>query len=192
MDEIGLIDNTMATPSGIYFDFADPQPDQIDINEIARSLSNTVRYRGFLRHGIFYSVAEHCVHCAELAFKNRYTPGTVFYALMHDAAEAYTGDCPKPLKVMLPDFQNVERRIENAINKKFDINTAHKSIIKDLDYQMLKAEKKVLFPNDNRKWSGFDQIKDVDIEIQCWKPEIAEVYFLNMFNLLQSKISIGR
>jgi hypothetical protein len=40
-------------------------------------------------------------------------------ALLHDAAEAYIGDYPKPFKVQIPAIKEAEERIEIEIAKKF-------------------------------------------------------------------------
>ncbi len=56
--------------------------DDIDINDIAVSLSNICRFAGHLSH--FYSVAQHAVLCSQLVPQE-----FAFEALMHDATEAY-------------------------------------------------------------------------------------------------------
>jgi len=57
-------------------------------------------------------------------------------------------------------------------------------LIKQFDLEMLKAEKRHLFPDDNSVWHGFDQINDVDIEIERWSPDEATNRFLAEFYLL--------
>ena len=52
------------TNSGKHFDFADPQPDQIDILDIAQGLANECRYAGQCR--VFYSVAQVIVNSAKV------------------------------------------------------------------------------------------------------------------------------
>lgn len=191
MDDIGCRGNTIVMSSGIYFNYLDPKVEQINIFDIAKALSNTCRYGG---HCEFYSVAEHSIHCVSLAeqwiketgWRGPHNP-LKFYALMHDVAEAYIGDVPKPLKRLLHDYRKIEHNIEGVINKRFKINTGFHHVIKVLDLRMLKAEKLFLFPKDNHTWNGFDSILDVDITLQLWSPEIAELKFLNMFGVLWGK-----
>lgn len=178
MNKIGCMGNTIITSSGIYFDYEDPKIEQINIHDISKALSNTCRFGG---HSAFYSVTEHSVHCATLAKEDGLGDDVIFAALMHDAQEAYIGDMPKPLKLMMPEFQELERKIETVVNISFGIKSGHEKTIKDFDLQMLKAEKLALFPDDEFNWPGFDQIENVDINIECWQPREAEFRFFQMY-----------
>ena len=175
----GCIGNTILTSSGVYFDFNDPQIDQIFIEDIATALGNTCRFAGQIG---FYSVAEHCVHCSQVALqRNPNNIELAFHALMHDAAEAYIGDMPKPLKVLLPDFQAIEARVERVIEDKFDLTDQFVNEVKTIDLQLLKAEKKHLFPSDREIWTNFETIDDVDINFGWWHPHHAAGRFLDSF-----------
>ncbi|MCX2657579.1 hypothetical protein OQ617_16870 [Klebsiella pneumoniae] len=70
------------TFSGKHFYYDRINKDDIDINDIAVSLSNICRFAGHLSH--FYSVAQHAVLCSQLVPQE-----FAFEALMHDATEAY-------------------------------------------------------------------------------------------------------
>jgi hypothetical protein len=56
--------HTLETYSGLYFDFDDPRPEQVDVADIAKALSWTCRFGGHVSRGI--SVAEHAVLVYEL------------------------------------------------------------------------------------------------------------------------------
>ena len=177
--KIGTVGHTIAMGSGKYFDYKDPQPEQLDIKDIAQSLSNICRFNG---HCNFYSVAEHSVHCANLAIQRGLSNTAVFATLMHDAQEAYTGDMCKPLKNIMPKYAKLEDKIEALVQKHFGVSPAYKDIVKTFDLQMLKAEKASLFPMDTENWFGFDDILEVDITISCWTPATARARFLQLFN----------
>src|SRR5581483_7354063 len=109
----GCINNTIRLRSGRYLDLADPRPDQFAFADIAGGLSKICRFGGQINH--FYSVAEHCWHCCKLAGADGQCLETQVAVLMHDAAEAFCGDVVKPLKIMLPEYAEIERRVEAAI-----------------------------------------------------------------------------
>ena len=75
------------TYSGVLLDYANPQPEDICIDDIAYQLANTCRFRASTTQ--WYSVAEHAIRVAE------FVPDELkLAALHHDSHEAYTGDIP--------------------------------------------------------------------------------------------------
>ncbi|HYH57299.1 MAG TPA: hypothetical protein VD772_11845, partial [Anseongella sp.] len=63
-----------------------------------------------------------------------------FNALMHDSAEAYLGDIPKPLKNLLPDYTRIEKYLMQIIAAKFDFEYPLPRIIKEADMQAIRQE----------------------------------------------------
>lgn len=97
------------TLSGKKFDYIEPDPSTVRLEDIAHALSYVNRFVG---HSLQpYSVANHCLQCSEVAR----SPDAQLWALMHDATEAYIGDIPAPLKALLPNAQIIEERVEKAI-----------------------------------------------------------------------------
>lgn len=104
----------MRTFTGKRINLLNPQPEDIDINDIATGLSRIVRFSGQRRHCV--TVAEHCVNGSfavpdehKLAF------------LLHDASEAYLGDIHGPLKHFLPDYCAIEDQLQRVICAKFNV-----------------------------------------------------------------------
>lgn len=87
-----------AMPSGVAFDFIDPRPEMVRLDDIVHGLSRTNRWGGNIEP-ISYSVAQHSL----LAASACKLPKSRVYALLHDAAEAYIGDIPTPLKLWIVD-----------------------------------------------------------------------------------------
>jgi len=177
-----IVDTSILTRSGIYFDYVKPTAHMIKIEDIAKALSNTCRFGG---HSRFYSVAEHSVHCAQLAVDMELNNESVLYALMHDAQEAYIGDMPKPLKMIMPEFQALEERIERVVYAALGVVTTDSRTIKRIDMMMLKAEKLYLFSDDKQVWPCIASIPEVMIDIKCWTPERAETEFMGVWNELR-------
>lgn len=172
-DPFGCVKKTIRVRSGRYFDLLDPQPDQFALADIAGALSKICRFGGQIER--FYSVAEHCCHCANQAHEDGASLDIQRAALMHDAAEAFVGDVVKPLKIMLPEYDIVERRVELAIVRKYGLaGTGDWPPVKEIDRAMLIAERRALFTRDEVVWTGEKQVRALSVDIHCWSPEQAE------------------
>lgn len=131
----------VSTHSGTKFYPMDPRPEDIHLEDIAYGLSNTVRFGG--QTDRFLSVAEHSILVAYKVIEGGiHDYNVVLWALLHDAAEAYIGDMPRPLKRMIPEFETIERGIITAIARRFDLSPAMPDIVKAIDRDICAAEAK--------------------------------------------------
>ena len=178
VDSYGCLGNTIALRSGVYFDFDNPRAEMINISDIGWALSNVCRYGG---HCSFYSVAEHCCYCYDQIEPRR---NLRIAALLHDASEAYVGDMPKPLKNLLPEYSVIEKKIQRLIYVKFGVDGRYDQMIKKVDRELLKAEKAVLFPRDREVWAGFEDVDEIDVEINFWEPAEAFKQFMRRCDIL--------
>lgn len=125
------------TYSGKKFALNCPKEEDIDILDIAHSLSMQCRYNGHCRS--FYSVAEHSYLMSIWDL-----PGCPEWRLLHDAAEAYISDIPTPVKRQLPFIYELENRILSLIQSKFNLPPYCREEIKQADLVMLATEKRDL------------------------------------------------
>jgi 5'-deoxynucleotidase YfbR-like HD superfamily hydrolase len=103
------------TYTGRTFWPMDPRPDEVSILDIAQALSHQCRFSGHTRE--FYSVAEHSVRVSQIV-----PAPHQLWALLHDAAEAYLLDWPRPLKqngLMGWLYRRAERRLMRVICQRF-------------------------------------------------------------------------
>ena len=167
----------LQTRSGIQFTPKNPQPDQIDIDDIAHSLSMQVRYCGHLE--MFYSVAQHSVLCSLIVAKEH-----ALCALLHDATEAYMGDLPSPIKRLLPGFQELEEKIwREAVAPAFGLPEVMPPEVKTVDMEILRLEKDQLVTDYGHDW-GIDgyRLPDELGTIFPLLPNLARSLFINRFN----------
>lgn len=166
------------TLSGKQFDYINSTIDDIDVEDIAGALSNICRFAGHLPE--FYSVAQHSVLCSQIV-----SPEFAFEALMHDAAEAYCQDIPAPLKALLPEYRQIEKRTEQLIRLKFDLPLEESSVVKYADLAMLATERRDLDIDDSIPWVMLEGIPPTDLfEIHPLRPGQAFGMFINRFNEL--------
>lgn len=119
------------TYSGYKIDFADLDYKQIQLVDIAKGLERQHRFAGQLNTE--YTVADHSINVANIyaPILPDQTPSLAQWlsrlaALMHDAAEAYMGDMPAPLKSMIGGkYAAIEFKIQNAICKRFNLSYPH-------------------------------------------------------------------
>ncbi len=174
MNTFGCVNNTIRLRSGLYLDLASPQPDQFTFADIAGGLSKICRFGGQCR--AFYSVAEHSFHCAQQAQLDGLSVESRRTILMHDAAEAFIGDVVKPLKIMLPDYAQIETLMEDCIANKYDLDgPAHE--VRKIDREMLIAERRAMFTGDNVMWHGESEVRAIYPLFGMWPPEQAETAF---------------
>lgn len=139
----------MTTNSGRHIDLMNPDPKQIDINDIALALSKVCRFNGQIKY--FYSVAEHSVRVSELLPNNLKLIG-----LLHDASEAYICDIPTPLKHLLGEsYYAIERRIMGAIGEALKVDlTDLPEPVKVADRTMTVTERDYLRAVNNTSWGA--------------------------------------
>lgn len=124
------------TSSGIYVKVFDPNPDTLQIEDIAFSLSNQCRWSGHIK---FFSVGQHSI-LTSLLVGEKYK----LSALMHDASEAYLVDVPSPIKADLTNYKIIEDRLMRVLAEKFKFIYPLPSCVKMADTALLKAEWKQL------------------------------------------------
>jgi len=159
------------------FHFLSPQPDEINILDIAHALSMTCRFGGHINR--FYSVAEHCVRLQDFV-----EPKSRLAALLHDSEEAYIPDIPRPIKNRLPEAEEMGTKIRKAILKKYGASSADWKSIRDLDNRLLKAEAVQLGVYN----SGWEELgAPIVVYDLGWAPSKAEENFLRAFENIYAK-----
>lgn len=166
------------TYTGQKFYPLDPNPENIVIEDIAHSLSLLCRFNGHCRE--FYSVAEHSVRVSQLV------PDELsLWGLLHDAAEAYVSDMPKPVKIQIPDFSEHEEKLLKVIANRFDLSYPMPLEIKEADEIMLATEKRDLMDTAPESW-GLRYKPHLD-PIEVLSPSEAKQHFLERFQELTAK-----
>ncbi|MCI0588928.1 MAG: phosphohydrolase [Planctomycetes bacterium] len=161
------------THTGVLLDPLDLHPGDIDVRDVAHGLSNVCRFAGQCPR--FYSVAEHCVRMSR-----RTSPGLELEALMHDAAEAYLSDLPRPVKTGIPGYRRAEKRLTRAIRDRFGLRgRSYPAAVRDVDDAMCLAEAKSF-----GMWGGGNPFgRDLPDfgRVRPWAPATAEIAFLDRF-----------
>jgi hypothetical protein len=128
----------MFTISGIEFDFRDPKPEMISLDDIIHHCSMACRFVGAIRE--FYSVAAHMVNCDDLyreffAEVDRLEKPSLHVPLcflpvldnaewrllvqqallIHDGHEAYSGDQASKFKACIPEIGVWQKRADSVI-----------------------------------------------------------------------------
>ncbi len=109
--------NYITTYTGIRFFPTAPEIDKIEIRDIAHSLALMCRGNGHV--STFFSIAQHCILCCREAICRGYDEHLALICLLHDAAESYLADVPRPLKNEIPSYNKYERAILNLIYEKY-------------------------------------------------------------------------
>lgn len=144
---------SLVTYKGTKFCYANPTKEMIDVEDIIRSISRLNRFVGHSTRA--YTVGEHTFFCLVMAERLGYSHREQLLVLIHDFTEAYVGDCPSPLKKLLPEFSIIEARVEQAIYEYIGIEPPTEeeyAKIKSVDLTMLAIEMRDI---TKHHWSNF-------------------------------------
>jgi len=170
---------TILTHSGLSFNLLEPNPDLIEIEDIAHALSNLCRFTGHTNR--FYSVAEHSVRASQHVHRD-----FAFEALLHDATEAYLGDVSSPLKAQLHEYRNIEFRLDCCIRQHFGLPMKQSYQVKQADLAMLATERAHLMPATGEHWPLLDGIEPAAPIHITWVPNQAFDFFMDHFHIYQT------
>lgn len=160
------------TYTGRSFWPLDPRASEVNIADIAHSLSMQCRYAG---HCIrFYSVAEHSVLLAKhVSADNR------LWALLHDASEAYLIDVPRPIKHSLGGYKDIESAVMTTVAEAYGLRGAMPAEVHDADIRIC-VDEKAQNMSAGPMW-GIDGLDPIGVQLQFWPPAEAEAAFLDTF-----------
>lgn len=166
-----VIDNSgdfTITSSGTRFNFVDPDPKTVSLEDIAYALSNTNRWGGHHRQQV--SVAQHSICVARILAEGGHDHATQLQGLMHDSAEAYVGDICRPIKKKLKAFYEIEDRVMTTIAEALKFNWPMDEAVKAADNAALLYE-----------WEYWEKGEDLP---DTMSPETARVMFIAEYNRL--------
>lgn len=162
----------------------DPRLEEIHIEDIAHALAHQCRFSGHVRE--FWSVAQHSTlvshHC---------DPTHALWGLLHDAAEAYLVDLPRPVKQSLRAagitvFDALEQQIMEAVCARFGLTMPQPQSVDTADVLLLVTEARDLMAPLAPGWqhteaNGFRALPERLIPVG---PAEAEAMFLERFEEL--------
>lgn len=184
-----ILPTWIQTASGRAFDLNRPDPFQITIEDIAAHLSKLCRFTGACSE--FYSVAQHSIIVAR-----QLPPRLRFAGLLHDAAEAYTGDWSSPMKVLVRELapgllEHIHKNVERAVEARFGLilSQANHAEIKHADLVAIATEKRDLMPGDILPgWAHSAGVKELPPplakKITPWTHHTARSMFIREVKLL--------
>jgi len=183
-------DNWFPTYSGEKFYPSDPDISEINIEDIAHSLSNQCRFAGHTKE--FYSVAQHC-----LLVSHHVPYNIALEGILHDAAEAYCQDLIRPIKYGFGfhEYRIVEQRLEGKIEEKFNLFSLSSGVIKHHDNRALMTERRDLFLDSKARhydW-GIREEPYEDVIIPMAPKEAKSAFLARFFYLHDQRMpEVGR
>lgn len=173
----------ITTYTRIRMNPTNPQPEDIQIEDIAHALSLLTRAGGHFPE--FYSVAQHSMLCCHEAIARQYSRRVSLACLLHDGSEAYLADITRPVKKYLPQYLQIEQVLQDIIYDKYlggELTVAEAEQVKSVDDALLYLEFRH-FMNEVHS----DEIPQIaaepDFTAKSFKA--AEAGFLALFKKLQ-------
>lgn len=201
---------TLETVTGKQIDILNPNQKDIDIEDIAWGLSRIPRFAGHTISEIPYNVAQHSlmvmneveriieyngdvpdIKVQEAVEKWRSCKLNKKYillqALLHDAAEVYTGDIPSPVKkhpAINSAIKAIEFTLNNCIFDRFNIPSmigAEETIIHYADLVARAIEAHAFMVSRGKGWPGMPKISLT--KLQSFEPPMTAIESYEKFRM---------
>lgn len=119
-----------------------PSQDDVDVQDIAHALSRLCRYNGHV--GGFLSVARHSLWVSERVYTQTNSNAELALSgLLHDGAEAYLSDVPRPVK-RAPEmavFRELDAKMDQTVMEHFGLPFPIPEVVMEADrYVLLEVE----------------------------------------------------
>jgi len=123
-------------------------------------------------------------------------PEFALWGLLHDAAEAYLVDLPRPIKQCMPDYRIYEEALARVIAERFGLPWPMPEQVKLADTAILHIERRCLLAESRLPWGLAqggeagelaDQLDGIDLP--CWEPAYAYNEFVQRFAELSVELS---
>ena len=160
----------LETVTGRLVDIENPDPATINIEDIAWGLSRMPRFCGHTITIVPYTVAQHSMFVADEVEAylgkelNTKEYQLILKALLHDAAEVYTGDLPSPMKriaTLRPIIKQIEAKLDHAIYVALGLSPMSEEeehIIKLADKIAQKIEAHAFMPSRGKDWVDMPEV----------------------------------
>ena len=182
---MGRVGEWMQTATGRQFWPVDPRAEEVCVEDVAHALANQCRFAGHCRD--FYSVAEHSVRVSRLCH-----PKDALWGLLHDAAEAYLVDLPRPVKrasTIGSAYAEAETRVMVEVCARFGLPVEEPESVREADAALLLAEARDLLAPPPAPWresqgSQSERLAALSATVGTiapWSPAQAHFAFLDRF-----------
>jgi len=174
-----MIEPWIRLSSGATFNYLKPDDSDFTIEDIAHALSKLCRFAGHTSE--FYSVAQH-----SFIVSHNVPFGYELAGLLHDSAEAFLVDIPTPLKILLPDYKEIEENVERSVLARFGLGYPLHPIIKKADMRALATEQRDLMHGRDMQGEPFGGGVRLS-NGNCWSPNFAYKMFMIRFEELSNE-----
>lgn len=181
----------ITTRSGRCVSLASPDPETIDIRDIACSLSRLNRFSGATLLPV--NVADHSLNVVKLLAQRKAPDEILMLGLLHDAHEAYLGDITNPARAEIAAYAGLDvvariaDRLDFAILKAFGLWSCAildaQAWVRTADAAVFGAEWRDLMPGRCPV-----SVEAAPFAIKPRNSDRSEEDFLKMFDLLRLKL----
>jgi len=177
---------------GEEFTPVNPDINQIHIEDIAHSLSLLCRANGHIDH--FFSIAQHCINCANEAKARGYSARVQLACLIHDASEAYISDVTRPVKYYLTEYKVIEKRLQDIIDTRFlgaVLPEEEFLLVDQIDNEMLICEFHILM-KDKRLYSSIPELMSEPVFDFKDFTEVESIFLKAYYGIMHAGLIQGR
>ncbi len=179
-----MYSNTLIeTNSGILFDLASPNINDIFIDDIAYSLAKVVRFNGHLN--CFYSTATHCCVLTDWVLTQSWgSDAKALLMLLHHGVDVYISDIPFGVRNVVPEIKPLKECIERAVAQRFNIEWPWPQWLLNANLSLILQEQKKFTCLSDEYIASVSSLKPFNLNIPEWHWQTAAQEYLQRFDHL--------